>query len=222
MAWRPRKYLIEGELDNTTPGQVTGWLRFAGMDGLVTLELNGNFHRDIRGAKIRLNGPDNEDNQKARSYMSEFAPMQTGNAGDITAGKPPRDYVDHPYIEWYSEQNGRVLLELQPQQLEVIGRPIPACESDPISRSQQALLMARFLADVSLETGTPAIALGHGIVSDPSFSHWVVVEGSIIGEARSVEQHNGCCFAYVRLFACPEMAELGSIEQKHLLPKNQA
>jgi hypothetical protein len=31
MAWRPTEYLIEGELDNTTPGKVTGWMRFAGM-----------------------------------------------------------------------------------------------------------------------------------------------------------------------------------------------
>jgi hypothetical protein len=30
MAWRPSEYLIDGELDNTTPGKVTGWMRFAG------------------------------------------------------------------------------------------------------------------------------------------------------------------------------------------------
>jgi hypothetical protein len=26
MAWRPMKYLIEGELDNTRPGRVTEWM----------------------------------------------------------------------------------------------------------------------------------------------------------------------------------------------------
>ena len=31
MAWRPSEYLIDGELDNTNPGKVTGWMRFAGM-----------------------------------------------------------------------------------------------------------------------------------------------------------------------------------------------
>jgi hypothetical protein len=56
MAWRPSEYLIDGELDNTTPGKVTGWMQFAGMQEKVTFDLNGNFHRDIRGAKIYLKG----------------------------------------------------------------------------------------------------------------------------------------------------------------------
>ena len=29
-------------------------------------------------------------------------------------------YVSYPYIEWYSEANGRVVLELDPEQLEII------------------------------------------------------------------------------------------------------
>src|SRR5437879_1173011 len=29
-------------------------------------------------------------------------------------------YVDYPYIEWYSEENGRVVLELDPLQVEVL------------------------------------------------------------------------------------------------------
>lgn len=57
MAWRPTEHLIEGELDNTTPGKVTGWMRFAGMNERVLFDLTGDFHRDIRGARIRLAGP---------------------------------------------------------------------------------------------------------------------------------------------------------------------
>ena len=52
MAWRPNDYIVEGELDNTTPGRVTGWLRFVGLEKTVTLSLEGNFHRDIRGARV--------------------------------------------------------------------------------------------------------------------------------------------------------------------------
>ena len=52
MTWRPTKYLLEGELDNTHLGRVTGWMQFAGMKEKVTLLLKGDFHRDIRGAKI--------------------------------------------------------------------------------------------------------------------------------------------------------------------------
>ena len=39
MAWRPTEYLIEGELDNTTPGKVTGWMSFAGMKEKVTFDI---------------------------------------------------------------------------------------------------------------------------------------------------------------------------------------
>jgi hypothetical protein len=119
MAWRPNEYLMEGELDNTEPGKVTGWMRFNGMGNRkVRFNLQGNFHRDIRGAKIRIkpmkiNLPD------AKEYMKGFSCIQKGKAGDITAGLPPQDYVDYPYIEWYSEKNGRVVLELNNDRIEV-------------------------------------------------------------------------------------------------------
>ena len=83
--------------------------------------------------------------------MEDFALQQTGKVGDITAGLPPADYVNYPYIEWYSDENGRVLIELEPAQVEVIGTPIPACESDPISRDQQKQNMAEFLGDVAAD-----------------------------------------------------------------------
>jgi len=51
MAWRPHEFLIEGELDNSNPGKVTGWMKFVGLDGTVHFDLQGNFRRDIRGAK---------------------------------------------------------------------------------------------------------------------------------------------------------------------------
>ena len=93
MAWRPTEHLIEGELDNTQPGRVTGWMRFAGMKERVAFDLEGDFHRDIRGAKIHLTGDGQMDDPEAHSYMASFSPQQTGKAGDITAGLPPADYV---------------------------------------------------------------------------------------------------------------------------------
>ena len=56
MAWRPNEQFEWGELDNTVPNKVTGWMQFAGMKEKVIFDLDGNFHRDIRGAKIRLRG----------------------------------------------------------------------------------------------------------------------------------------------------------------------
>lgn len=115
MAWRPNEQLIEGVLDNTVPGKVTGWMRFAGMNEKVTFDLEGNFHRDIRGAKIRFTGDAYEDQADIdpRDYFEGFALHQTGKAGDITAGLPPCDYGTAPYVEWYGDENGRVVIELQ-------------------------------------------------------------------------------------------------------------
>jgi hypothetical protein len=157
MAFRVTHCLIEGELDNTQPGKVTGWMRFAGLKEKVTFDLTGDFHRDIRGAKIRLSGDASEANppEDAQNTMDGLSPRQTGKVGDITAGLPPKDYADYPYIEWYSDDNGRVLIELEAHQIEVIGTPIPACESDPISRDQQDRNMAEFLGDLAADLDLP-------------------------------------------------------------------
>ena len=160
MAWRPSEYLIDGELDNTTPGRVTGWLQFAGMAERVTLDLEGDFHRDIRGAKVHLQGNGRTDDPHAAEYMQDFDLQQTGKVGDTTAGRPPADYVKYPYFEWYSDGNGRIVIELAPDQVQLLSQPIPASESDPISRGEQKRNMANFLASLSEATGVPAISIG--------------------------------------------------------------
>jgi hypothetical protein len=158
MAWRPTQYLIEGQLDNAHPGKVTGWMKFAGKKEKVTFDLEGNFHRDIRGAKIRFTGDAYEDQADidGEKYFEGFASEQTGKAGDVTAGLPPQDYVEYPYIEWYSRENGRVVIELQPVQVEVIGKPIPAMESFPVSREEQSRNMAEFLGGLAAEFNIPS------------------------------------------------------------------
>jgi len=158
MAWRPTEYLIEGELDNTNPGKVTGWIKFTGMKEKVTFDLEGNFHRDIRGAKIHFAGDayENQAETDSGGYFEGFASHQTGTVGDITAGLPPQDYTKYPYIEWYSEANGRVVLELEPIQIEVIGAPIPAIESYPVSREEQDRNMAKFLGGLAQAVNIPA------------------------------------------------------------------
>jgi len=158
MAWRPSSELIEGELDNTEPGKVTGWMRFVGLDEPIIFDLKGNFHRDIRGAKIRFTGEGVNDHEE-RDYMESFALRQTGKVGDITAGLAPQDYGSYPYIEWYSNENGRVVIELDKSKVEIIGRPIPVCESDPVSREEQSNNMRNFLTDISqgLETSKKPI-----------------------------------------------------------------
>jgi len=175
MAWRPNENLIEGELDNTVPGKVTGWMRFLGMDEPVRFQLEGDFHRDIRGGKIRLrnSGPLDRSQSgpvpeaESRSYMKGFSPVQTGKAGDITAGLPPQDYSSYPYIEWYSGQNGRVVLELEPGQVEVTGQPLPWRTAEPVSRARQADSMADFLSGLGGDMAQINAAGGIGTEDAP-------------------------------------------------------
>ena len=88
MAWRPARYVKKGQLDNSISGKVTGWIEFAGMKEKVTFDLDGDFHRDIRGAAIHFRGDafEEQDVEGAQKYMEGFAQHQTGNVGDITAG----------------------------------------------------------------------------------------------------------------------------------------
>jgi hypothetical protein len=141
--------LIEGELDNTHAGKVTGWIRFAGIKELVVLKLRGNFHRDIQGAMIRFRGEGRPDSADDLAYMEGFSTCQNGKVGDITAGLPPAEYTDYPYIEWYSEENGRVVLELDKDQVEVIGQPVPLEQAIPVSRQEQGENLAGFMHEVA-------------------------------------------------------------------------
>ena len=93
MAWRPYQNLIDGELDNRTPGKVTGWIRFfrRGKQPLRTcFDLDGDFHEDIRGKVIRFSNSSpsdrNEELDPEGTYMDGFATEQRGEVGDITAG----------------------------------------------------------------------------------------------------------------------------------------
>ena len=186
---RPYVNLIDGELDNSTPGKVTGWVRFF-RDGKkplrVIFDLKGDFHEDIRGKVIRLKNPQpsdwNEQLDREGTYMEGLSPVQHGAVGDITAGLPlgpwteelaqklmaqneivwdesglkraKRNerrqefaeyyracieaeelfypYVDYPYIEWYSKENGCVVLELESSQVEILDQGVaPLSEKTP-------------------------------------------------------------------------------------------
>src|SRR4051812_29442367 len=150
MAWRPTDYLIAGELDNTAPGVVSGWMKFAGLGELVSFDLKGDFHRDIRGTKLRLKtGRDERPaDGDAAEYMAGFATLQQGDAGDITAGMPPYDYGRHPYIEGYG-YNGRVVIELESHQVEMVGTPLPWDDAAPVDRERQNELFAGFVAEMA-------------------------------------------------------------------------
>ena len=185
MAWRPYSNLMAGELDNRTPGKVTGWMRFIrnGKPPLrVTFDLVGDFHDDIRGTVIKLSNPNPSDEclDEGKTYMEGFSRVQRGTVGDMTAGlalgpwtedlaqklmernelywnerniqgseREARrqefseryrahiaagdlyyPYAEYPYLEWYSD-NGRVVLEIDPSQVEIVKSDSRAKEKTP-------------------------------------------------------------------------------------------
>ena len=156
MAWRPTRFLVEGMLDNTCPKKVRGWMKFVGVERKVTFDLEGDFHRDIRGAIICFTGDAKAESKEAQEYMKDFAQHQTGKVGDMTAGLPPRDYVDYCYLEWFTKENGRIVIELDQDKVKLATKPIPASKTEPISRDEQAHNMVEFLTGLAKAVNIPA------------------------------------------------------------------
>jgi hypothetical protein len=82
--------------------------------------------------------------------------------------------------------------------------------------------MATFLGVLSEALHAPAVTLGldRSIESDPEYTHWVLESTRIIGEAKEVEPVSAeQCFAHVRLFDTPDIAEHGKIDVANLRNK---
>lgn len=129
--------LINGELDNTTPDTITGWLNFATSAGTtrVDVALNGNFSADIRGTKIRIR-PDRS--RAPRPTLSRLPAKVIGEVGEMTAGfQNPVNHkygcanhnpVDHRltpirrgHLEW-TNRGSRWIVALERKQIRVLGK----------------------------------------------------------------------------------------------------
>lgn len=116
MAWRfgDGNFVKKGYLNNRRDGYTFGEIEFASI-GNVRLELLGNMRGELVGKTIRFVNPNYGPNyvfdhgagrkSDAKTYMEDFHLMQRGEVGDIHV---------NPYlhIEWYSEGNGRCVIEL--------------------------------------------------------------------------------------------------------------
>jgi len=123
MAWRIDRYVVKGEIQNKEPGHVTGRIWLQGLNQPLELTLNGNCYRDLAGARIIFKNPD-----PAEGDYTGLDVFQEGVVGDMTASKKVKVPVDSDevpesgespafrignclYLEWFSESNGRVLIE---------------------------------------------------------------------------------------------------------------
>lgn len=136
MAFRPTSNLIEGVLDNTTPGRVQGWIDFyrEGKKPLhCVLDLDGDFYDDIRGRILHFwnerpsdAGCDGSLGRIEPEYIDRMHLTQEGIVGDITTQDQGT-----AYIEWYSKRNGRVVLNIPASQSEVLGPELDLSKLPP-------------------------------------------------------------------------------------------
>ena len=153
--------IAHGSVCNREKGLTLVTLELA--DGrTVTAELQGNPYRDIAGRTLSFRHPTPD----PKAHLSEaLALKHHGQAGDITAsrkvkvptiplteiyknpkykdGNFPHVWKNSLYLEWYSRENGRVVLETEEFDL-TVSDPVwtmsPAEESEAREQASQALV----------------------------------------------------------------------------------
>ncbi len=170
MAWRIRENVLSGEIDNRTKGRVSGFLELADNGGRILLDLEGNAHPDLAGSLIRFRNPRNPTFR--HEDFEGFARDQKGHAGDITASHRVKDllvstetylamdkeareksyrWANCLYMEWYGQNNGRIVMEGIGYEIEWIEGPLWHITEDDLreqaERSDQAI--SRFFEQVS-------------------------------------------------------------------------
>lgn len=124
MAWRIDRYVVRGLIQNIVPGRVVGTVWLKGLNQPIELNLKGNCYRDLAGARLEFKNDD-----PLEGDYTGFDIFQDGTVGDMTASKkvktllelqdlesisdepPPFVLANCLYLEWFSESNGRVLIE---------------------------------------------------------------------------------------------------------------
>jgi len=137
MAFRIHDSVLRGEIDNREKGIVRGKIWVHGRAEPLTLELKGNAWPDLAGSLLKFTNPLP---LVPHPELDSLNPVQSGTIGDITASrkvrvfdipteeayemckrgeKPPEHMANCLYLEWFSEQNGRVVIESTDYQLEI-------------------------------------------------------------------------------------------------------
>jgi hypothetical protein len=129
MAFRIHDSVVRGEIDNRVKGTVRGKIWVEGRAEPVTLELDGNAWPDLAGCLLTFTNPQERIRHHA---LDSLHSLQRGTIGDLTASrkvrvfdiplddalemirrkeKPPEHMANSLYLEWFSERNGRVVIE---------------------------------------------------------------------------------------------------------------
>ncbi len=137
MAWRIHDSVLRGEIDNRQRGLVRGRIWLHGLAEPVVLELQGNAATDLAGCLLTFKNPGKTFPLRPDVTLH---PVQRGTIGDLTASRKvrvwdmpveeayprkkqglpvPEHIANCLYLEWFSEANGRVVIESTEYQLTI-------------------------------------------------------------------------------------------------------
>lgn len=182
MAWRIDEAVTHGEIDNTVEGHTSGRIWLLGRKEPLELSLDGDCWRDLAGTRLRFKNPKPAEQADA----IELNAQQNGIVGDITASRKnkvatvsdeelqrlyegdaaiPFEWRNTLYLEWFSEINGRVLIESASYVMEISPQE---WEMDEDAEEAQKLAnlnsMRDFMAQVIRRTEQ---APSNSVVSEP-------------------------------------------------------
>lgn len=164
MAWRIEENVTRGEIDNRTKGVVRGRIWLHGRPNPLELDLEGNAHPDLAGCLLTFENPSPT---TPHPHLDGLVTDQTGTIGDLTAsrkvrvfdlpfeeayaqiqrGERPSEHLANClYLEWYSQRNGRVVVESTEYRLQIsepAWRPTP--EEEQRRAEESAAGFAGFL-----------------------------------------------------------------------------
>jgi hypothetical protein len=156
MAFRIHDSVMHGEIDNRVKGIVRGKVWVKGCAKPLVLELKGNAHPDLAGCLLTFTNPQTP---LPLAHADDLNPVQRGNIGDLTAsrkvrvpsvpmeeffnwpedqGRPPTRWANSLYLEWFSEANGRVVIESADYQLKISEPEWRLTPTEDAERAQQA------------------------------------------------------------------------------------
>jgi hypothetical protein len=170
MAIRLDKSIIRGEITNEIQGRVTGRIWLLGKPEPLELNLTGNCLRDLAGCHLHFENPV----PRHDSAVTIVATQQTGVVGDMTASRKSRiptvsdeeilDYVEAKlpiptrvanclYLEWFSDLNGRMVIESTDFKLEITTPQWTMSAAEDVLQSRES--QGNFHAYLDSITGGP-------------------------------------------------------------------
>jgi hypothetical protein len=156
MAFCIEDCVARGEIDNRQKGIVRGKIWLEGRKEPVVLELKGNAWPDLAGCKLTFKNPGK---RYVHYKLDTIQPKQKGRIGDLTASrkvrvydvpadeaeemiergeKPPEHTANCLYVEWFSEQNGRMLIESSEYELTISAPEWRMTPEEEKSRAREA------------------------------------------------------------------------------------